>query len=171
MTIHKLKQNSIAILMQIANCVSQIDDQHYSEQLPLLSNNTVAKHVRHILELYVQLLSGIEFDEINYDKRERNLLIEHDKKYTLGFINQLIEKINNVENNSKEIDLNSLIDCEEILVKSSVEREFLYNIEHAIHHMAILQIACKHYFEYIHLDKNFGIAYSTIQYNNNKCVQ
>lgn len=170
MTIHKLKQNSITILLQIANLVMQIDEQHYSEQLPLLNNNTVAKHIRHILELYVQLLLGIEFSEINYDKRERNLLIEHNKTYTLDFINQLIEKINGVQNDSKEININSLIDSEEILVKSSVEREFVYNIEHAIHHMAILQIACKHYFGYINLDKNFGIAYSTIQYNNT-CAQ
>jgi hypothetical protein len=106
MTIHKLKQNSITILLQIANLVMQIDEQHYSEQLPLLNNNTVAKHIRHILELYVQLLLGIEFSEINYDKRERNLLIEHNKTYTLDFINQLIEKINGVQNDSNEISLN-----------------------------------------------------------------
>jgi hypothetical protein len=170
MTIHKLKQNSITILLQIANFVKQIDDQHYSEKLPLLSNNTVAKHIRHILELYVQLLSGIKHNEINYDKRERNLLIEHDKNYTMDFINQLIEKINEVQDASMDIHLNSLIDKEEVLVKTSIEREFVYNIEHAIHHMAILQIASKHYFDYMNLEENFGIAYSTIQYNNT-CAQ
>jgi hypothetical protein len=75
-----------------------------------------------------------------------------------------------LENIEKPITLNSLIDEEEILVNTSIERELIYNIEHAIHHMAIIQIAVKHYFKYIDLNKNFGIAYATIKHHE-KCAQ
>jgi hypothetical protein len=170
MPINKLKQNSITILNQIANLVSQVNDNDYSTQLDLLSNNTIAKHIRHILELYVQLIAGIEQKEINYDKRERNLLIEHNRTYTLDFIMELSERINAIQYIDDVLYLNTLINEDEILVKSSIERELTYNIEHAIHHMAIIQIACKHYFHYIQLDKNFGVAYATIQYQNT-CAQ
>lgn len=170
MPIQKLKENAAIILNQIANLVEQISDNNYAEQLDLLNNNTISKHVRHIVELYVQLLAGIPNNEINYDKRERNLLIESNRLYTLNFINDLQKNILLVEEKEQLIVLNSLINDEEILVKTSIERELIYNIEHAIHHMAIIQIAVNHYFKYISLDKNFGIAYATIKHKET-CAQ
>lgn len=170
MPIIKLKQSSQTILSQIADLVNQIQEDDYSKKLDLLSGNTVAKHVRHVLELYIQLLNGIAQQEVNYDKRERNLLLEHNKTYTLGFINELQTYIAQLSNTDNLLHLNSLIDNEEVLVKSSLARELVYNIEHAIHHMAIMQIACKHCFSYIQLDKNFGVAYATIQFQKT-CVQ
>jgi len=152
MPINKLKQNAVTILNQIADLVTQINDNHYSQALDLLSGNTLAKHIRHILELHVQLISGIDNNEINYDKRERNLLIEHNKTYTIDFIKDLIVKINLIENREIQITLNTTINDDEVIVKSSLERELVYNIEHAIHHMAINLIACKHSFVNFKLD-------------------
>lgn len=164
MPIQKLKQNAAIILNQIANLVEQISDNNYAEQLDLLNKNTISKHVRHIVELYVQLLVGIPNNEINYDKRERNLLIETNRLYTLDFIVDLQKRILQIEEKEQPMILSSLINDEEILVNTSIERELIYNIEHAIHHMAIIQIAVNHYFKYISLDKNFGIAYATIKH-------
>lgn len=164
MPIHKLKKNAANILNQIANLVEQISDNNYAEQLDLLNNNTISKHVRHIVELYVQLLVGIPNNEINYDKRERNLLIETNRLYTLNCVVGLQKRISNIEEKEQPMILSSLINDEEILVNTSLERELIYNIEHAIHHMAIIQIAVNHYFKYISLDKNFGIAYATIKH-------
>jgi uncharacterized damage-inducible protein DinB len=170
MTLNLLKQNTINILQQVANLVKQIDDNHYSEQLDLLSKNTIAKHVRHILELYIQLMAGLTQNEINYEKRERNLLLEHNRNYTIDFINDLKTSILSLETNLETVQLRTLIQNDELLVITSLERELVYNIEHAIHHMAIMQIACNHCFKYIVLEKNFGVAYATVQYNNT-CAQ
>ena len=164
MPINKLKQNSITILNQIANLVTQLNDNHYSEQLDLLSNNTIAKHIRHILELYVQLIAGIEQKEINYDKRERNLLIEHNRTYTLDFITELSEKIKTIQYIDDVLYLNTLINQDEILVKSSIERELTYNIEHAIHHMAIIKIGIKSIHPDFMFPENFGVASSTVRH-------
>jgi hypothetical protein len=170
MTLNLLKQNTINIHQQVANLVKQIDDNHYSEQLDLLSKNTIAKHVRHILELYIQLMAGLTQNEINYEKRERNLLLEHNRNYTIDFINDLKTSILSLETNLETVQLRTLIQNDELLVITSLERELVYNIEHAIHHMAIMQIACNHCFKYIVLEKNFGVAYATVQYNNT-CAQ
>ncbi len=170
MTLNVLKQSTINILQQVADLVQQIDDNHYSEQLDLLSKNTIAKHVRHILELYVQLIAGLPQNEINYDKRERNLLLEHNKNYTIDFINDLKTAILNLETEQEILPLRTFIQNEELVVNTTLERELVYNIEHAIHHMAIMQIACNHCFKYVILDKNFGVAYATVQYNNT-CAQ
>ncbi len=170
MSVIKLKQSCQNILSQIADLVNQIQEDDYSRNLDLLSGNTLAKHVRHVLELYVQLLNGITLQEVNYDKRERNLLLEHNKTYTLGFINDLQAQIDGLSDADNLLYLNSLVNDEELMVKTSMARELVYNIEHAIHHMAIMQIACKHCFDYIQLDKNFGVAYATIQFQKT-CVQ
>lgn len=170
MPINKLKENAVIILNQIASLVEQISDNNYAEQLDLLNKNTISKHVRHIVELYLQLLAGIPNNEINYDKRERNLLIESNRLYTLNFINDLQKNILLIEEKEQLIVLSSLINDEEILVNTSIERELIYNIEHAIHHMAIIQIAVNHYFKYISLDNNFGIAYATIKHKDS-CAQ
>ena len=53
---------------------------------------------------------------------------------------------------------------------TSLQRELVYNIEHAIHHMAIIRIAIEQDFPSIKLDKNFGIAYSTIKFRDDLCA-
>ena len=51
-----------------------------------------------------------------------------------------------------------------VRINSSVERELAYNIEHAIHHMAIIKIAVNTVFPRVQLPQNFGVAYSTVRY-------
>ncbi len=47
---------------------------------------------------------------------------------------------------------------------SSFHREVAYNIEHAIHHMALLKVAVNQTLHYIQLPENFGVASSTVRY-------
>jgi hypothetical protein len=53
-----------------------------------------------------------------------------------------------------------------ISMKSSFYRELAYNIEHAIHHMALLKVAINHSFSYITVPESFGVASSTVRYRN-----
>ncbi|MBK7681685.1 MAG: hypothetical protein IPJ26_04015 [Bacteroidetes bacterium] len=55
-------------------------------------------------------------------------------------------------------------------VNSTYKRELAYNIEHAIHHMAIIKIAIENAYSDIVLDKAFGVAPSTIRFQR-ECVQ
>jgi len=51
-----------------------------------------------------------------------------------------------------------------------LHRELQYNIEHAVHHLAIIKIGVKTLEDSFKLDDNFGIAASTIR-NKNACAQ
>ncbi len=53
-----------------------------------------------------------------------------------------------------------------MLIPSSVARELLYNIEHAVHHMALIQVAVTNAFPSIELPPHFGVAYSTVQHQS-----
>ena len=169
--IHKeLTQVSTKMLVQIRELVSLIKDNEYSQPLALLSGNTIAKHIRHVLEIYSELVKGLKVHLVNYDARSRNLLIEHNQEYTIQFINDLIEQLS-IFPNDQPIQLRVCFNTEEntLDVQTTLNRELAYNIEHAIHHMAIIQIAIKHSFSHIKLDPQFGVAYST-QTNMNKNV-
>jgi len=49
-------------------------------------------------------------------------------------------------------------------IPSGAYRELAYNIEHVIHHMAIIKIALRQHFEEVTIPENFGIAPSTAKY-------
>ncbi len=163
-----LTNTSVEILNQLKKLVQNITDKDYSKPIELLSGNTIAKHIRHVIELYEEMLKGIDNGTINYDARKRNLLIEHNREYTLQCIDELILKLKLIYND-KLILLEASFDNsknEFVKLNSSINRELAYNIEHTIHHMAIMQIIVKHQINYINLEDNFGVAISTQKYNN-----
>lgn len=167
-----LINTNLHILGQLKSLVKQFSDSDYSKPLDILSGNSIGKHVRHVVEFYECLLKGLHQSEINYDKRERNLQLETNVSYTVQLVESIMIAIEQHKNDSK-ITLTVIYEDEvECNVDSTYYRELVYNIEHAIHHFAILSIAVKNSFPEIMLAPNFGTAYSTIQYQEStKCAQ
>jgi hypothetical protein len=106
---------------------------------------------------------------INYDTRKRNLLLEENVKYTEGFITEIIDTLIKIENNARVLLVAKYQD-QNISMESSIYREITYNIEHTVHHLAIISIAIPIHFNYINLSPNFGYADSTIQYLKSQTV-
>ncbi|MCF8253051.1 MAG: hypothetical protein K9H61_11440 [Bacteroidia bacterium] len=157
----KLANISIQLLGQIAQMSQQLNADHYSEPLPLLSGNTIGKHVRHVYELFYEMLQGVENDRVNYDARKRSLLIEEDIAFSNSFVEDLCKKLELISNDKNLILSGNYGAHADVNLNTTLGRELAYNIEHAIHHMAILQICMKHYFAYVQLPENFGVAFST----------
>jgi hypothetical protein len=63
----------------------------------------------------------------------------------------------------KKIELQQIIDNEEVRIESNYFRELLYNLEHCIHHQALIKVAVLQS-ETIFVNENFGVARSTIEY-------
>ena len=61
------------------------------------------------------------------------------------------------------------MDGEELLIQSNYERELLYNLEHCIHHQALIKVAIIQS-NSVAIDENFGVARSTIEYRK-QCAQ
>ena len=55
-----------------------------------------------------------------------------------------------------------------VTIATTANRELVYNIEHAVHHMAIMKIGVREVAPYVKLSPDFGIAASTIRYNDSK---
>ncbi|MDZ4667711.1 MAG: DinB family protein [bacterium] len=162
--IKELANASVVLLEQIADLVKQLDKNRYAKELPLLNGNTIGKHVRHVLEVYGEMVNGELV--VNYDARKRSLSLETDVDFALHYVSTLKTQLRQL-NEDALINLRTKFDINsDVLVHTSLGRELAYNIEHAIHHMAIIQIVVKHYHKDILLSDQFGVAFSTLAYLN-----
>ncbi len=158
------------IFSQLIDVAAQLSDEQYSGESGLLSGNSIGKHVRHIIEFFECLLAGYESGVIDYDARARNEAIENSTGVAIRTLEAISARIGGMSD--KQLLLLSEypgIDGK-CSGESSFNREIVYNIEHAIHHMAIIKIALQSDFPEVKLPENFGIAWSTIKHQNKQCA-
>ncbi len=153
-------------LNELVDLLVQIPDSEYAKPCVLLSNSTIGEHTRHIIEMFQCLGNSYDSGIVNYDKRPRNKLIQTNTGFA---VNQIRAIRNSLEKANKKIELQQMVDGEELRIESNYYRELLYNLEHCIHHQALMKVAILQY-ETISIDKNFGVARSTIEYRN-QCAQ
>ena len=153
-------------LNELVDLLNQLSDEQYSNPCEQLSSASIGEHTRHIIEMFQCLENQFEGGIVNYDKRDRNKQIQTDTNFAISQI-EIIK--NNLEKENKKIELQQIIDGEEIRIDSNYHRELLYNLEHCIHHQALIKVAIL-ISENIKIDENFGVARSTIEYRN-QCAQ
>ncbi len=145
-------------LNELIDLLNQLSQKEYSNSCTELSNATIGEHTRHIIEMFQCLENQYDLGIVNYDKRERNTRIQTDTAFAIeNFV--LIQQ--NLDKKNKNIELLQIIDGEEIRIESNYFRELLYNLEHCIHHQALIKVAILQC-ETVIIDANFGVARSTI---------
>ena len=162
------------VLYDLRWFLSGIEPVHYQASLEVLSGATIGQHTRHIIEFFQCLLQQSADDAmpvINYAMRKRDYLIESAPDHALNAVNALCERLGDIQ-----IEKQCLLDSTEhgedsILVPSTIARELIYTIEHAIHHLAIVKIALKIINPQLSLPQHFGVAPSTIRYRQESCAQ
>ena len=162
-----LQNTAISVLDQLKAVISQMDKDCYAKTIPS-HEASVGEHTRHTIEFYQCLYKGLKSGRVNYDKRNRNLEIQLSPEPAIEAINDLMIQINKAEADAQLIlEINyDLTDESTNKINSSYKRELAYNIEHAIHHMAIIKSIIVENFRNIRLPENFGIAISTVKYRN-----
>jgi uncharacterized damage-inducible protein DinB len=159
-----LQKTNIEIIDQLIDLLNDIDTQVYKDALQPLHFSTVGQHVRHITEFYLCALRGYENGIVDYDARERNILIEIDKDFTVETLEKVKDQLQAL-NSDRNLTLKSKFGGDETMnIPSSFFRELTYLIEHTIHHLAIIKIGLNEVYPEIEIPKNFGVAHSTIRY-------
>jgi len=153
------------ILEQLTDIVHQIDATDFAKPSESLSRSTIGQHLRHTLEFFICFQHGYEQGLINYDKRAHDKLIETDKYIALAAIAQISMFIANLKERVLRLEVGYDLKQENfVTVETNATRELVYNIEHAVHHMAIMKIGIREVAPYVKLPADFGIAASTIRY-------
>ena len=154
---------------QVAAAVCKMSDKEYTGLIEPLGNATIGQHVRHIIELFEELQNGYESGMVCYDNRKRDYAIETDKLLA-------IERLQQICVTAAKADKALVLKCSystedgvDLCVNSNYNRELIYNIEHAVHHMALLRVGIQH-ISTIQLPRDFGIAVSTLRHKK-VCAQ
>jgi len=153
---------SFSVLADAKSYLNHISSAEYSKKIPLMSNSTIGQHTRHFVEFYLCLIHQEKDNVINYCQRKRDLLIETDPQKAITAINYIIEHL---EPMNLDKHLNLYTENEDSgYIDSNVGREIYYNIEHTIHHLALIKIALKIVTPHIEIPSHFGVAPSTIKH-------
>lgn len=165
----QLQQAVNSVFVQLSASLDQLSQNEYVQPCNTLFNNTIGQHVRHIIELFQCLENGYEAGVVNYEKRKRDLEIENNKEIASRLLQNIHEQLNR---DNKELLLEASYDessSEVIPISTNYYREIAYNLEHTIHHMALIRVGINEVAA-IKLPDDFGVASSTVKYRK-QCAQ
>ena len=166
MQLHNAISNVFA---QLIDSVDQLTNEQYMQPLSTLSNATIGQHVRHIIELFTCLENGYETGFVNYEKRKRDYTIETNKDFAKLLMHSIMAGLGKPNKTLKlEAGYDELSE-DVITIETNYLREIVYNLEHTVHHMALIRIGITSLAE-VKLPETYGVASSTIKYRQ-ACAQ
>ncbi|MEO8770828.1 MAG: hypothetical protein ABI402_12100 [Ferruginibacter sp.] len=151
------------VLKQLSGSLISLTNEQYCVKIDTLSDGTIGQHVRHVIEMFVCLHYGYITSTVNYEKRQRDITIETSKELAI----QLIERIcDDLFPADKKLTLEVNLDENKRrsrAIPTNYYREIVYNIEHTIHHMALIKIGINQVSDVV-LPEEYGVAASTLKY-------
>lgn len=162
----QLIQACTHILRQLEDVVHQLSEKEFSQPCPALSQSTIGQHLRHTLEFFMCLQAGFDQGVVNYDRRPHDKLIESDKFIALSAMAAIRDFIESQrEDKHLQLEVGYERNSEDwVVVATNYFRELTYNIEHAVHHMAIMKIGIREVAPGVNLPEGFGVAVSTLRH-------
>lgn len=156
------------ILQQLTDVVLSLQENDFTKPSLALSGSTIGQHLRHTLEFFICLEQGFEKGVVNYDKRAHDKLIESDKYIALSALQRIANFINQHDSDrTLKLEVGYEPNSDEcVTVQTNYYRELTYNIEHAVHHMAIMKIGIREVAPYVTLAPDFGVAVSTLRHQS-----
>ncbi len=156
------------LLNQLKNAIQLLPDEYYSRPSAVLDGSSLGMHVRHVLEFFLSFQKGLTTGIIDYDSRERDIRVENERNFALEILNNITENLNyHIEDKTVQVLYQG---NQAIPMTSSLSRELTYNLEHCVHHMAILKIGIHTDVSPNLLPSTFGVAASTLKYRENTHV-
>ena len=162
-------QEAIAeVLRQGESLLNSVSDGEYTRKLPNVFGSTVGEHYRHCLDHFQSFLQGLDADEIDYDHRERNPRIEKDRHFALAETQRILHGFASLSRPYLDCPINVRSTVNYGLdaapsIGSTVGRELMYAVAHAIHHYALIAVMCG--VLEVPVPAGFGVAPSTLQYH------
>jgi hypothetical protein len=155
------------VLDQGESLLNSLSDELYTRKLPAVFGSSVGGHYRHCLDHFQSLLQGLDVNEINYDHRERNLRIENDSKFALAETHWIKRAFESISTQFLDCPINVRSKMNYELdaapsIGSTIGRELMYAVAHAIHHYALIAVMCG--MLEVSVPAGFGVAPSTLKH-------
>jgi hypothetical protein len=148
-------------LRDLKQVIEQLSPADFANPMPQLSNASIGEHTRHTIEFFQCLIQSYSHDmALDYDNRARNKQIQTNPMLAVSYIQQIIACI---ERPNKILAFAYQTPEGPLHLPTNYFREVLYNLEHCVHHQALIRVAMLS-LDYVYFDDNFGVAAGTIKY-------
>ena len=163
----ELIQSVLETLGQGEALLTQLSDEAYTRKVSVAFNASIGGHYRHCLDHFRSLLDSATQGDLNYDHRERGTLVENDRFAALNATRELREGYERLDPVSLVRPLN--VTCKTSYATSGSQespstlgREIMYSVAHAVHHYALIGVMCG--VMGLRMPDGFGVAPSTLKH-------
>ncbi len=163
----ELLQSAVETLQQGERLLAETTDETYTRKVPVAFNGSIGGHYRHCLDHFQCLLAAAKSGDLNYDHRERGTLAENDRFAALNATRALREGYAGLDpvllaRPLAVICKTSYSTGDSQVSPSTVGREIMYSIAHAVHHYALIGVMAG--IMKLPLPAGFGVAPSTLKH-------
>jgi hypothetical protein len=142
-----------------------LSDAQYADAAP--SDASIGAHYRHSLEHFRILFASVNEAEIDYDRRERDERLENERLAALQVTRDFRHAARFLATLPLEREIQartriSYASSGSCATASTIGREIMYVVSHAIHHYALIGLICG--MRKIPVPDDFGVAPSTLEY-------
>jgi hypothetical protein len=163
----ELVHSVLETLEQGEALLTQLSDEDYTRKVAVAFNASIGGHYRHCLDHFRSLLDAAIRGDLNYDDRERGTLVESDRFAALHATRELREGYARLKPMFLMRPLN--VTCKTSYATSgsqaspsTVGREIMYSVAHAVHHYALIGVMCG--VTGLKMPAGFGVAPSTLKH-------
>jgi len=166
-TDRELIQSVIETLRQGELLLAEVSDETYTRKIAVAFHAAIGGHYRHCLDHFHTLLEAAAAGDLNYDRRERGTLVENDRFAALNATRELRAGFEKLDPDFLSRHVN--VTCKTSYAMSgsqvsasTVGREVMYAVAHAVHHYALIGVMAG--IMQIKLPPAFGVAPSTLKH-------
>lgn len=153
-------------LSRCCRLLETLPDTVYSHRVPEAYNATIGSHIRHCLNHFEGLLDGLADGLVDYDDRTRDPRIETDRRFAREQIQRRLEALDRLDADALDRPLRVRASVHAQLEPaespSTVGRELMFCVIHAVHHFALIGMMAAHLHQ--PLPEDFGLAPSTVKH-------
>jgi hypothetical protein len=140
-----LVESVVEVLNQGENLLAGLEGDAFTTRLPAAFNASIGGHYRHSLDHFRSLLEAAQGGDLNYDHRERGTLVENDRFAALNATRELRAGFQELDSACLARRLNvtcktSYAAAGSQVSPSTIAREIMYVVAHAVHHYALIGI-------------------------------
>ncbi|MDT7832991.1 DinB family protein [Flavobacteriaceae bacterium S356] len=118
--------------------LNAMSDEQYSDTSSPPYHSSIGAHMRHILDVFSCIFNGLETKDVDFSKRERNVLAEQHTEVGIEYFNQVIERLHQLrtEDFGMVINVTDDLGLGKVTMKYTLESALCQAHSHAIHHFS-----------------------------------
>jgi uncharacterized damage-inducible protein DinB len=156
---------AVEILTQGEDLLRALNAESFARKVPVVFNASIGGHYRHCLDHFTSFLLALDADEVDYDHRKRDARMETQPDFALTLTAEMRRTLEQLTPETLRTEVKARCEVsytrgKSPVTRSTLARELVYCIAHAIHHYALISVMAR--LMEVKLPEHFGVAPSTV---------